>query len=648
MEVTRVFDLLDWIVEKYPKADTLAGKHNGEWTKYSANEYYKLAHLLSYGLCEIGLEPGDKVITISNNCPEWNFMDMALAMSGLIHVPIYPTLSSENYQFIFDNCEAKVILISTPQLYKRIRIVLEKTDRPITVYTLEPIQGVKNVTEILHLGIENRSKNEPIIQARKESIKPDDFFTLIYTSGTTGDPKGVMLSHRNIVFNFIGHSKVQIMTSEDRVLSFLPLCHIYERSLNYHFQYLGISIYYAENLGTIAANMAEIHANGFCSVPRIMEVMYDKLYSAGKDLPPFKKFIYFAAFKHGLKYDHVGKSLWYKMWHKVFEHLVYSKWRNMLGGNKMTVISGSSAIQERMIRLFSAAGISIYEGYGMSETSPVISVNNPRDGFVKIGTVGPVLEGVEIKFSDDGEILTRGPHVMLGYYKDPEYTAKVLDKDGWFHTGDIGKLVDGIYLKLTDRKKEIFKLSAGKYIAPQLIENKFRESMFIEQIMVIGENEKFASALIIPNFNHLHYWAFKYKLHYRDNNELINLPEVQARIQKEIDLLNKSLAPHEQIKRFRLLTEEWSTQNGFLSPTLKLRRNVLLKKYQSLINDIYNHDLKKPTTIKIGFKQIDISSIQFSFKQFHLTEIIENQTKKIKSRMITTKNKIGKHQKNDS
>jgi long-chain acyl-CoA synthetase len=617
VEITRTFDLLDHLVEQYPKDDILAGKVNGEWVKYSSHDYYKFAHYMAYGLCEMGLQEGDRVVTMSANCPEWNFIDMALAMCGIIHVPIYPTLNTESYLHILRHSGARAVMVSSKVLLNRLRPTLEQIDPRPQVYTLADIEGEHRTLEILKLGIANRDKWMGEIERRKREIKPGDWTTMIYTSGTTGLPKGVMLSHRNLCSNFLAHSQVQPMDSNCRVLSFLPLNHIYERSMTYHFQYLGISIYYAESLGTIQQNMKEIHGHGFCAVPRVLEMVYDKLYSAGKDFSGLKKTIYDWAFSHGKRYDYTGLrkfSPLYQFNQKILDRLVYSQWRERFGGNRLTIITGSSSIQPEMIRIFAAAGINIYEGYGMSETSPVIAVNDPVHRQVKIGTVGPVLSGVEMKFDDDGEILTRGPHVMMGYYQDPEYTAQVIDKDGWLHTGDIGELVGGKYLKITDRKKDIFKLSAGKYVAPQLIENMLRGSEYIEQVMVIGENEKCAAAIISPNFNTLHFWALKYKLHYRDNVQLIAMPEVHEKYKKVLDVYNKSLAPHEQVKLFRLVTDEWTPANGLLSPTLKLRRAPLMEKYKDLIGEIYGKEKSTASSFFSAFKSVELPTMPWQKK----------------------------------
>lgn len=613
MEVTRTFDLLDNLVQNYDKDDILSGKVNGEWVKYSSHDYYKFAHLLAYGLCEMGFQKGDIIITISGNCPEWNFIDMALAMCGIIHAPVYPTLSTENYLHIFNHSDAKAVMVSSNMLLNRILPAVEKMgDKRPQIYTLANIEGQHRTLEILKAGIATHEKWAPIIDQRKAEISPEEWVTLIYTSGTTGDPKGVMLSHKNLCSNFTTHAKVNPMDSSCRALSFLPLNHVYERSLNYHFQYKGVSIYYAESMGTIAQDLADIKADGFCAVPRVLEMFYDKLYAAGKDFSGIKKKIYTRAFKHGARFDYslIKKvSLGYQLSQKFYDKLVYSKWRDRFGGKRLVVITGSSSIQTRILRVFAAAGINVYEGYGLSETSPVIAVNNPCKGYVKLGTVGPILDGVEVKFAEDGEILTRGPHVMLGYYKDPEYTAQVLDEEGWFHTGDVGEMVGGRYLRITDRKKDIFKLSAGKYVAPQIIENKFRESEYVEQIMVVGANEKFASAIISPNFNTLHYWALKHKMHYRDNAELITLPQVIEKYKGVVDMYNKEFAPHEQIKAFRLVSDEWNANNALLSPTLKLKRAPLTAKYADLINDIYGKGTVTNKSFLSAFKSLELPNL---------------------------------------
>jgi long-chain acyl-CoA synthetase len=590
MEVTRLFDLLTRYSTQFPKDDALAGKRNGEWIKYSTEEYVRMADLFSYGLLALGFKPGDKIATVTNNRPEWNFADMGMAQAGIVHVPIYPTISLSEYEHILTHSDAKAVIISDKSLFKKLEGLIGTLDNIQQVYTFSEVEGVPDWLYIIGKGEAGRKKLKDRLEQLKASVKPDDLATIIYTSGTTGTSKGVMISHRNLVSNAISTSKVQPLGAQHKVLSFLPLCHIYERMLNYHYQYLGISIYYAENMGKIADNLKEIHADGFSTVPRMLEKVYDKIVAKGKDLPGVKKRIFEWALNLGLKYELNGQNgKLYELKRRIADKLVFVKWREALGGKVKVIISGGAALQPRLSRVFWAAGIPVVEGYGLTETSPVVAVGYPHWPDIRFGTVGPVIEGVEIQFADDGEILVKGPNIMLGYYKDPEYTAEVIDEDGWFHTGDIGKLIEGRFLKITDRKKEIFKLSSGKYIAPQLIENKFKESIFIEQIMVVGVNEKFASALISPNFNHLHFWASKHKVHYRDNKELVKNPKVIARYQAEVDKTNAQLSEYEKIKRFRLVCEEWTTQTGELSPTLKLRRSVVYQKYDNVLRNIYRY-----------------------------------------------------------
>ena len=587
MEVKRTFDLLDRLKTQFPKDDILSIKTNGKWVKYSVDQYVEYSNKLAYAFLALGLQKLDKVITITNNRPEWNFVDMGATLANLVHVPVYSTLSNDDYMFIFKHSDAKIFFIGNESIAKKVFPVINSMDNPPIIYTFDNINGYKSVESLYQLGEEKKEVFIPVIENNKKTISEEDVATIIYTSGTTGTPKGVMLSHKNLVFNFIGHALMQSRDYRHKMLSFLPLCHIYERSMNYDYQYLGISTYYAESLATIAADLADCHADGFCSVPRVLEMMFGKLEAAGKDLKGIKKVIYRWAFNLACEFDY-NKGPFYMAQHRLAEKLVYSKWREKLGGKDLLIVSGGSAIQAKIIRLFSAARMSVFEGYGMTETSPVIAVNNPKENIIKIGTVGKVMAGVEMKLAEDGEILTRGPHVMIGYYKDPEYTKEIIEEDGWLHTGDIGTFVDDVFLKITDRKKEIFKLSAGKYVAPQVIENMLKESSFIENCMVVGENQKFASAIIIPNFNTLHFWAAKHKIHFEDNDHLITLQEVQKKIVQEVEIINKKLGQHEQIKRPKLINDEWTPLNDMLSQTLKLKRNKVKVKYSDLISEIYN------------------------------------------------------------
>ena len=590
MAVTRVFDLLEQLVEKYPKDDMLSRKSAGKWIKYSSQSYYEHSHLVAYAMLSMGFGKDDKAITIMPNRPEWNFIDMGLMLAGMIHVPVYTTLSADDYLHIFNHSDAKAIFIGNESLAKKLLPILKKVEREIKIFSIEPLEDLLSIEQLYIIGKENEKDFRPVVEKVKKETDENEVATIIYTSGTTGTPKGVMLSHKNLVFNFIGTAVQQIRDHRHKMLSFLPLCHIYERGMNYDYQYLGISIYYAESLSTIAADLADSKADGFCAVPRVLEMMYSKLEAAGKDLDGIKKVIYKWAFKIATKFDYTKNSMLYKMQYAIADKLVYSKWRAKLGGKEMLVVSGGSAIQAKIIRLFTAAKMYIFEGYGMTEASPVIAVNNPKEMIIKIGTVGKRMEGTEMMIAEDGEILTRGPHVMLGYYKDPEYTKQVIDEEGWLHTGDIGVMVDKIFLKITDRKKEIFKLSAGKYIAPQVIENMLKESSYIENCMVVGENQKFASALIIPDISKLHFWAAKHKIQFAENKDLITHPDIIKKINKEIEKVNEKLAAHEQVKRAKIILDEWTPINDMLSQTLKLKRNKIKAKYAETIAEIYNNE----------------------------------------------------------
>lgn len=594
-QVRRTFDILERILTQFPRPDALGGKNQKDWYTYSTAEYVEKSHQFAYALMALGLAKGDKVATVTTNRPEWNFADMGLAMTGIVHVPIYPTIGDEEYAYILDHAEIKVLLVGDKKLYEKLSLIAAKIPLIEHIYSFEEIDGVPNFDELLELGKSHEGEFKEKLEQIKAGIDPEDLATLIYTSGTTGVPKGVMLSHRNLVSNFVTHSKMHDLGKDHRVISFLPLCHVYERSVNYHFQYKGMGIYYVGNLGQIVSAIKEIKPHMFNSVPRLLERVYDGFVSKGKDLKGIKKVIYFWALNLTRHFEYNKKyNLFLKLRIKIADKLIYSKWREALGGNITYIVSGGAALQPRIARVLGMAGMMNLEGYGLTETSPVIAVNNPSTGNMKVGTVGPILEGVDVKFAEDGEILVKGPSVMKGYYKAPELTAEVIDEDGWFHTGDIGILEDGLYLKITDRKKEMFKLSGGKYIAPQMIENKLKASFFIEQVMVIGAGEKFASALISPNFAYLHDWCSQRKIHFQDNEDLIQKTEVLAQLQREVVAINKTLGEHEEIKRFRLVAEEWTPQSGELSPTLKLKRSYVSAKYKSIIEEIYSVQKSQP------------------------------------------------------
>jgi long-chain acyl-CoA synthetase len=589
MEVTRTFDILDLYREENIKDDALAGKEDGVWVKYSSAQYVEIASQVSYGLLAFGLKKGDRIATISNNRPEWNFVDMGMSQAGFIHVPIYPTISTEEYAYILKHAEPSLLFISDKILLDKISPVCEKIASIKAIFTFNQVERSRNWKELLELGKKNEEKYRDELVKIKNSIKPGDMVTILYTSGTTGFPKGVMLTHDNLISNVKASVGVHPLDFRHRALSFLPISHVYERLLNYHFQYKGISIYYAESMATIAANAQEIKPDLFSTVPRLLEGIYDKIIGKGKDLSFPKKQIFFWAVNLGLRFEHNRKNgWWYHVRLKLADKLIFSKWRAVLGGNVQIMVSGAASLQPRLIRIFWAAGIKVLEGYGLTETSPVIAVNNLTTNEIMFGTVGPAVDRVQVRIAEDGEILCKGPNVMSGYYKEPELTREVIDADGWFHTGDVGTLVDNKYLKITDRKKEIFKLSSGKYIAPQVIENKLKESFFIQQVMVVGENEKFASAIISPNFPFLHEWASRHEIKFNDNEELINLKQVIDRFQREVNDVNQFLGEHEKIKRIRLVKDEWTANTGELSPTLKLKRKPLYEKYEPILKEIYS------------------------------------------------------------
>lgn len=588
MEILRNFDILENMIATHGNKPVLARREaNGQWRRYTVSEYAEQAYALAAALLELGIQKGDKVSTIMQNRPEWNFMDMAIGLAGGIHVPVYPTLSENDYKYILNHCDAKVIVVGVEAIFKRVKPAIPELTLNPTIFTIADIEGQKNYRELLELGRTNLEKWMPTIEENKKTISPEDIGTIIYTSGTTGNPKGVMLRHKSMVINARFVKDINTQDSSVEILSFLPLCHVYERVVNYHYQILGATIYYAGSLATIASDIKDIKADGFCSVPRVMEIMFGKLQDAGKNLKGIKRLIYHWAFRIAQVYDNYNTNWFYVTKYKIADALVYSQWRKNMSGKSMIIVSGGSAIQERIIRTFSAAKMYIYEGYGLTETAPVIAVNRPVSNELYPGTVGPIADCAQFKLADDGEILTKGDCLMVGYYKDPESTKAVIDDEGWFHTGDIGTLVNGRYLKITDRKKEIFKLSTGKFVSPQVLENKLKESSFIEQAFVIGEHEKIAAAIISPNLNKVRQWCKKHRIDCSSDSDLIANDKVTKRIKKEIAKINENLAEHEQIRQFRLVADTWTQQTGELSQTLKLRRSFLYKKYDHLCKDIY-------------------------------------------------------------
>ena len=584
LTVKRLFDIPYYQLEHYPQEDALAAKVDGNWVKTNTQSYVDQANLFSKGLLKLGIEAGDKIAMISNNRPEWNMTDVGILQIGAINVPVYPTLSDEDCTFVFNDAEVTLCIVSDQELYEKINKLKPEIPSLKEIYTYDTVAGAKNWTEILELG---KDGDQEEVEKRKEKINENDLATLIYTSGTTGTPKGVMLSHSNIVSNVLGCMPRLPVDSEGKGLSFLPLCHVYERMIIYLYQYAGVSLYYAESMDTIGDNIREVQPDVFTAVPRLLEKVYDKIMTRGAALTGIKKALFYWAVKLGTQYDIKGKSAWYHFKLKIARKLIFSKWQQALGGRVKAIASGSAALQPRLICIFLAAGVPIREGYGLTETSPVCAVNCADDDGIRIGTVGRALEDVSIKIADDGEILVKGPNVMMGYYKRPDLTKEVMNEEGYFHTGDIGELVEGEFLKITDRKKEIFKTSGGKYVAPQVLENVFKESRFIEQVMVIGEGQKHPAAFVQPEFEFLRNWCERKGIHASSNEEIIRDEQVIARIKKELDHYNERFGRWEQVKKFKLTADIWSIEEGHLTPTLKLRRKIILKKYQNLYNEIY-------------------------------------------------------------
>jgi len=586
MEITRIFELLDRYNECFqPKEDVLVGKVKGEWVKHDLEKYQKTANYISYALLELGIKKGDKIATISNNRPEWNFVDMGIMQVGAIHVPIYPTISADDYQYILKHANVKYVFVSGSEMIRKIGHILESIENIEGVYTFTDVDGYKHYDELVELGRNNQKPDE--VSKIKSIISKDDVATLIYTSGTTGFPKGVMLSHDNILSNVKACFDIFPVDETSRGLSYLPLCHVYERMVNYVLQYKGVSIYYAENMATIVDNIQDIKPHIMTTVPRLLEKVYDKIMAKGRKLRGLQKQIFFWAVNLGLsyKYDRPNRLL-YNMQLKIANKLVFSKWREAFGGNMRSIVSGGAALQPRLAQVYNAAKIPVVEGYGMTESSPVIAVNTYVPGQRKIGTVGPPLKDVKVKISKDGEILVQGPNVMKGYYRDQEMTEETI-VNGWLHTGDVGLIDDDGMLKITGRVKEIFKTSMGKYISPVLLENKIKESPFFDQIMVLGENQKFAASLIVPDFEHLKSWCKIKDIKYTSNSEIIKDKVVRDRFKREINCFNKQFGDAEKIKKFDLIDHEWTIDSGEITANLKLKRSHIMKKYDKEIQKLF-------------------------------------------------------------
>ena len=589
-EINRLFDFPHYQLKKYKNIpDALVAKKNGVWIKTSTEEYIEKANKISRALLKMSVQKNDKIAVISsNNRTEWNILDIGVLQIGAQNVPIYPTISAEDYEYVLTHSGAIYCFVSDAEVLRKVNLIKDNVPNLKEIFSFDEIPNCKNWTELLTLGEDSSTQSS--VEERKNNVSTEDLATIIYTSGTTGRPKGVMLSHKNIVSNVLDSAeRIPFQAGKSRALSFLPICHIFERMILYLYQYYGVSIYFGESIEKISDNIKEVKPTVISAVPRLLEKVYDKIYAKGLELTGIKKKLFFWANALGLRYEPYGANgFWYELQLKIARKLIFSKWKEGLGGNLELMVSGSAALQPRLARVFAAAEIPVMEGYGLTETSPVISVNDLRNKNFRIGTVGKVINNVEVKIAPDGEILCKGPNVMMGYYKDDNLTQEVII-DGYFHTGDIGEIDKDGFLKITDRKKEMFKTSGGKYIAPQLLENTMKQSRFIEQIMVIGDGEKMPAAILQPSFDFIKEWA---RINKKDigatNQEICFNPSVIKRIQEEIDTLNVKFGNWEKIKRFELTPDVWSIEGGHLTPTLKLKRKIVMEKYKDLYLKIYS------------------------------------------------------------
>ena len=587
MTPTRLFDFIEYQNINAPLEKAFTTKYNGVWESLNTQQFCDQAHQISRALLNLGINAQDKIAMISStNRTEWNLIDTGLLAIGAVNVPIYPTISSEDYEYILNHSESQYCFVSDQEVYEKVIAIKEKVKSLKKIYSFDTIKGCSNWKELLEMG--TSSDQDEVVQKRKDAVLPSDLATIIYTSGTTGTPKGVMLSHDNVVSNVLSSSKrLPLTIGEASALSFLPICHIFERVILYIYMYNSVSVYFAESLDKIADNLREIKPNVMTAVPRLLEKVYDKIYARGAELSGIKQKLFYWAVDLGLQYEPYGQNgAWYEFKLKIAKKLILSKWQEALGGNLELIASGSAALQPRLARIFTAAGMTLVEGYGLTETSPVISVNDMRNNFFKIGSVGQIIDGVTVKIAEDGEILCKGPNVMMGYYKEKEKTAEVMTGD-FFHTGDIGEIDANGFLKITDRKKEMFKTSGGKYIAPQVIENQMKQSLFIEQIMVVGESRKMPTALIQPNIEYITQWLDNKGIKTNSLQEACKETSLLEAIQKDIDEHNEKFGAWEQIKRFELIPEEWSIDEGHLTPTMKLKRKVVKEKYNSIIEKMY-------------------------------------------------------------
>lgn len=590
MSIKRTFDFALMALEKYSREDMFVTKYNGKWERTSTADFVSSGNKISRGLLNLGIKPGDKIALITSATrTEWAIMDFGISQIGAVSVPVYPSISPEDYDFIFNNADVKYCFVSDQELYEKVKKIKDNVETLQGVFSFDEINGAPNWREILDLGKSEDNQRE--VEDLSKTINSEDLATIIYTSGTTGKPKGVMLSHQNIVANVLASNsripRVKGLEFTDiKILSFLPICHIFERMLFYLYQYNGYAVYFAESIDKMGDNIKEVQPHIMSVVPRLIEKVYDKIYDKGTSAGGLKSKIFLWALGVNKAKEKIGKPSGLK--EIIADKLVFSKWREGLGGNIITLVSGSAALSARLNKMFQNAGIPILEGYGLTETSPVIAVNS--FGKIKIGTVGHVLDNLEVKIQEDGEITVKGPSVFKGYFKNEEMTKDAFNNEGFFKTGDIGHLDEEGYLHITDRKKEMFKTSGGKYIAPQVIENLAKASKFIEQIMVVGDGEKMPCALVQPDFNFIRNWAERKELKIGSTpEELAKSPELKERIAKEINYLNTKLGSWEQIKKFELTPEVWSIELGLLTPTLKLKRKAVKERYIKLYNELYAH-----------------------------------------------------------
>ncbi|OIQ28343.1 MAG: long-chain fatty acid--CoA ligase [Bacteroidetes bacterium MedPE-SWsnd-G2] len=585
-DITRIFDFPYYQRETYNLDKSFTSKYNGKWESLSSQQYIDQANAISRGLLKLGVKANDKIAVISSsNRTEWNVLDTGVLQLGAQNVPIYPTISKEDYEYILNHSESTYCFVSDNDILEKINAIKGNTKLK-EVFTFNDIPGAKNWKEVIELGQDESL--QPEVERLMSNVTPDHLATIIYTSGTTGQPKGVMITHRNLVSNVLDSEKrVPLKYGKSKGLSFLPINHVFERMIIYLYQYCGVEIYFAESIEKMSDNLKEIKPNVMTAVPRLYEKVYDKIYAKGSELSGIKKMLFFWAIGLGLRYKPYGENgWWYEKQLGLARKIIFSKWQEGLGGNLELMVSGSAALQPRLARVFAAAGMPIMEGYGLTETSPVISVNDMRNGGFRIGTVGKVIDNVEVKIAQDGEILVKGPNVMKGYFKDDQKTAEVMTGE-YFHTGDIGEICEEGFLKITDRKKEMFKTSGGKYIAPAHIENRLKQSRFIEQAIVIGEGEKMPAALIQPNFRFVKEWAKRHDIEFISESDIAANTTLIERIEEEVAHANKKFGKWEQVKKFELTPETWTIDDGLLTPTLKLKRKNIKAKYNHLIEKIY-------------------------------------------------------------